>query len=90
MHSKLTLSIDDKVISTAKEVAQHQGTSISALVEAYLKSLGIRHKKGLNQEQITLSPTVASLKGSVKPPKDFDGNYDKVINSYREKKWKSQ
>ena len=37
MKKKLTLVIDDEVTSRAKRLAQAEGTSVSELVEAYLK-----------------------------------------------------
>jgi antitoxin component of RelBE/YafQ-DinJ toxin-antitoxin module len=37
--SKLTLSVDDEVISRAKRYANRQGVSISKMVEAYLAAV---------------------------------------------------
>jgi predicted HicB family RNase H-like nuclease len=37
--SKLTLSVDEEVVSRAKRYAKRQGTSLSAMVEAYLASV---------------------------------------------------
>jgi antitoxin component of RelBE/YafQ-DinJ toxin-antitoxin module len=37
--SKLTLSVDDDVVTRAKRYAQRQGTSVSRLVETYLDAL---------------------------------------------------
>jgi hypothetical protein len=37
--SKLTLSVDEKVIARAKRYAEAQGTSVSQLVERYLDAL---------------------------------------------------
>jgi Family of unknown function (DUF6364) len=37
--SKLTLSVDDEIISRAKQYAEEQGTSVSKLVESYLDVL---------------------------------------------------
>jgi predicted HicB family RNase H-like nuclease len=38
MTTKLTLTIDDAVINTAKNYAQKTGKSLSSIVENYLKS----------------------------------------------------
>ena len=38
MTTKLTLTIEEKVISSAKKYAQKKGKSLSNLVENYLKS----------------------------------------------------
>ena len=37
--SKLTLSVDQRVVSRAKRYAKRQGVSVSAIVEAYLASV---------------------------------------------------
>ena len=37
--AKLTLSVDDRVISRAKEYAEQRGVSISKMVESYLTAL---------------------------------------------------
>ncbi len=37
--SKLTLSVDDRVVSRAKRYARRRGVSISAMVEAYLAAI---------------------------------------------------
>ena len=37
--AKLTLSVDDRVISNAKQYAKRQGVSISEMVEAYLAAV---------------------------------------------------
>lgn len=37
--AKLTLSVDDRVVSRAKEYAEQRGVSISAMVEAYLSAV---------------------------------------------------
>ena len=39
MTTKLTLTIEDKVIDSAKEYAKLKGKSLSHLVENYLKSI---------------------------------------------------
>jgi hypothetical protein len=37
--AKLTLSVDDRVISNAKQYAKRQGVSISEMVETYLAAV---------------------------------------------------
>jgi len=39
MSTKLTLSVDKKVIDKAKEYARSNGRSLSNIIEEYLKSL---------------------------------------------------
>ncbi|MFX5530198.1 DUF6364 family protein, partial [Acinetobacter baumannii] len=39
MSTKLTLSIDEKVVAEAKEYAKEAGKSVSQIVESYLRVL---------------------------------------------------
>jgi len=73
MTTKLTLTIDDTVVHSAKKYARKKGKSLSALVENYLKAITTRE----NQNE-TLSPRVTKLMGSITLPADFD--YKKTIN----------
>jgi hypothetical protein len=68
MTTKLTLTLDDAVIRKAKRYARAKGRSVSELVESYFKS--ITGTEGNQSEELT--PTVKSLLGSFKAPKDFD------------------
>lgn len=81
MTTKLTLTLDDKVIQRAKKYAKSNGQSVSEMVESYFKSLTgtIRNK----EEQI--SPLVKSLKGSFKAPANFD--YKKVLGEQIRRKY---
>lgn len=92
MNTKLTLSIDKQIIARAKAAAAQKGMSLSALVESYLKSMLLRqtNEPMAGEEPITISETVAALRGSIKPPKDFDGDYNALIEKYRLLKWGSQ
>lgn len=69
MKTKLTLTIDDKVIDAAKKYIQKKGKSLSHLVENYLKSIAANTKE--NSEEV-ISPKVLKLMGVIKLPKDFD------------------
>ena len=68
MTTKLTLTIEEKVIDAAKRYAQKKGKSLSHLVENYLKS--ITSETRAKEENI--SPKVLILMGVIKLPKDFD------------------
>ncbi|QNS40230.1 hypothetical protein H0S70_07400 [Chryseobacterium manosquense] len=68
MNTKLTLTIDQSVIERAKKYARKKERSLSDLIENYLKALTTEEIS----KQDELSPTVKSLKGSFKMPKDFD------------------
>ncbi len=67
MTTKLTLTIEDKVIGSAKKYAQKNGKSLSQIVENYLKSITTKE----NNEH-TISPKVLKLMGTINLPKDFD------------------
>jgi hypothetical protein len=81
MTTKLTLTMEDKVIDSAKKYARRKGKSLSDIVENYLKSIS-------TQEVTTddLSPKVARLKGVIKLPEDFD--YKKEIGNALVKKYR--
>jgi hypothetical protein len=80
MTTKLTLTIDNKIIIKAKMYASQQKRSLSDLVENYLKSL--THAESGDQDELT--PAVRSLMGSFKTPADFD--YKTVLSEARIKK----
>jgi hypothetical protein len=80
MTTKLTLTLDDKVIQGAKRYAKIKGRSVSELVESYFKSI-----TELNNDQPDeLTPSVKSLMGSFKAPKNFD--YKKVLRNEKQGK----
>ncbi len=81
MTTKLTLTINDSVIKSAKVYAQKKGRSLSDLIENYLKALS----KTEVEEDIKLSARVKRLRGSVKVPKDFD--YKKTLEEELRKKY---
>lgn len=72
MTTKLTLTIEQDVIKTAKTYAHNKGRSLSELIENYLKTLTNKEK-----DSEELSPRVKRLVGSVKLPKNFD--YKKTL-----------
>jgi uncharacterized protein (DUF3820 family) len=79
MTTKLTLTIEQDVIRTAKSYAQKKGRSLSDLVENYLKTLASKD----NQSE-ELSPRVRRLVGAVKLSKDF--NYKQALQGGIQKK----
>lgn len=68
MNTKLTLTIEQSIIKKAKAYARKKGRSLSDIIENYLKV--VASEEGM--DEIELTPTVKSLKGSFKLPKDFD------------------
>lgn len=81
MVTKLTLTIEDKVISSAKIYAQKKGKSLSHLVENYLKSISVNEAGNL-----AISPRVTKLRGVIKLPNDFD--YKSELSNALSKKYK--
>ncbi|MGZ5253711.1 MAG: DUF6364 family protein [Flavitalea sp.] len=67
MTTKLTLTIEEKVIKAAKTYAKKKGRSVSDLVETYLKSLA-----STQNSPEDLSSEVKSLIGSIKLEDGFD------------------
>lgn len=60
--AKLTLSIDEGVVARAKRVAKRQGTSVSAMVEAYLDGVSRGAEKGAP----AATPVLHSIRGLLK------------------------
>lgn len=80
MTTKLTLTIDDSVISIAKKYAKQKGKSLSDIVENYLMSLTSSKDK---EEEI--SPRILKLMGVIKLPDNFD--YKKELTKGLAKKY---
>jgi len=81
MTTKLTLTIEDKVISSAKKYAQKKGKSLSHLVENYLKSISLKESNNPD-----ISPKVSKLMGIIKLPNNFD--YKTELTNALSKKYK--
>ena len=81
MTTKLTLTIEEKVISSAKIYAQAKGKSLSNLVENYLKSISSKET-----DLKSISPKVTKLMGVIKLPTDF--NYKAELGNSLSKKYK--
>lgn len=80
MTTKLTLTLDDKVIRGAKRYAKAKGRSVSELVESYFKSI-----TEVNDQSDELTPSVKSLMGSFRAPKNFD--YKKILEDEKQRKY---
>ena len=83
MNTKLTLSLDKKVIEQAKKYARKKNISLSKLIEAYLHRTSLPEK-----EEPVISPLVKSLSGVIKLPKDF--NHKKGYSDYLSDKYKTK
>jgi predicted CopG family antitoxin len=82
MNTKLTLTIEQDVITKAKKYAKEKGRSLSDIIENYLKMLTKSERK---QKVENLNPIVQSLKGSFKMPKNMD--YKKELRNRLEEKY---
>ncbi len=60
MNTKLTLSMEKKIIEMAKEYAKETGLSLSEIVENYFKFITLNRKKIKSKQ---LSPKVKKLRG---------------------------
>ena len=72
MTTKLTLSIDEKLVQTAKDYAQSKNTSVSKLLSNYLSTLNYGVKLTHASD---LSPRLKKLTGAFKVPKNFEAAY---------------
>ena len=82
MNTKLTLTIEQKVVSKAKVYAKRKGHSLSDIIENYLK---VVTQDGIKSD-IEMTPIVKSLRGSFKAPSDF--NYKKELSKSLSKKYR--
>ncbi len=80
MTTKLTLSVDDKLVKKAKQYARLNGQSLSGSITEYLNVItGVHEKK-----EIKLHPKVVRLTGKVKLPVNFDYKKE-LVKAIKEK-----
>ena len=84
MLSKLTLSIDDEVISKAKTYATRKKRSISKIVEEYLNNLA-SYEADTNIETITVGKVTKSLSGRLKEKDTGEAYEDILVAALQEK-----
>ena len=80
MDTKLTIKLDEDVITRAKSYAKRRKTSLSKMIESYLDSVTKPESGG-----IQITPLVKSLSGVVTLSDDFD--YKKERTDYLIKKY---
>jgi hypothetical protein len=73
MDTKLTIKLDDDVISRAKSYAKRRKTSLSRMIESYLDSVTKSESKG-----IEITPLVKSLSGVITLTDDYDYKKDRT------------
>jgi hypothetical protein len=79
MDRKLTIKLNEQVISKAKKYAKMKNTSLSRLIESYLDAL-----TGKEENESEITPLVKSLSGVITLPPDFD--YKTERTGYLQKK----
>jgi hypothetical protein len=75
--AKLTLSVDDRVVSRAKQYAKRRGVSVSEIVEAYLAAVAEPPSDSLGP-----APILRSVRGILKNG-DIDGYREHLSKKYR-------
>ena len=70
MNAKLTLSLDAKVIASAKRISKNKGVSLSRLIENYLRDISTSKRK----KDKSIVDELAGILGPV--PQDFDFKKD--------------
>jgi hypothetical protein len=80
MDTKLTLTIDEKLIDQVKHFAHQNKRSVSDLVENYFRLLVAKQYEA----QPGIPDVVQELKGSFQAPDDFD--YEQVLDEAKKKK----
>ena len=71
MTTKLTLSVDERVVARAKRYAKRKKVSLSGIVTKVLEEM-VAAEEALEQEQKAYSPAVSSLMGIISIPEGFD------------------
>jgi len=80
MATKLTLSINSKIINSAKKYSRKKGVSLSSIVEEYLAKISQTSKRKKDF-------SIMDLKGILGPvPPDFD--YEEAKYQYLREKYK--
>lgn len=75
MQTKLTLRLDDELISRAKSYAKKRGKSVSQIVAGYFSVLDAAPER----EESEFTPLVRSLKGSLKGAKVDKKDYREYL-----------
>lgn len=77
MDTKLTLKLDKNVVEEAKKYASSQKTSLSQIIESYLRFI-TNQNESEDKEEIEISPFVKSMSYGKKVPADIDVKSDYV------------
>lgn len=81
MNTKLTLTLEKKIIEQAKRYASNKGRSLSEMVENYFKYITNSNSE---DEKEQLSPRIKKLRGVLKVDSTF--NYKSLLNEAKDTK----
>jgi hypothetical protein len=77
MHTKLTVRVDQELVQVAKRYAHRQGTSLSKLIEDYLRGLAITQN-----EPLADTPVLQRLTGILPPDTSVDEYHQHLQEKY--------
>lgn len=75
METEITLQLDEKLVEKAQKISELKGITISKLISDYLKKLDLHPL----EKDLTLSPIVKSLKGSLTGANLDESDYKKFL-----------
>jgi hypothetical protein len=66
MHSKVTLTLEDELIKSAREYAKSQHKSLSQIVAEFFSGLSSKRSEKVGKKRGTFGPVTSKLLGSLK------------------------
>ena len=85
--TKLTLVVDPRVVRRAKSYASSHDTSVSALIEAYLKQLTESDRDTISVDPQSWPPLTRKLFGSLRGERPQEVDYDRLKTEYLTEKY---
>lgn len=85
--TKLTLVVDPSIVRRAKSYASSHATSVSALIEAYLKQLTESDPDRVSADPQSWPPLTRTLFGSLRKGGSREVDYDKLRAEYLTEKY---
>jgi hypothetical protein len=77
MQTKLTVRVEKELIQAAKRYASKRGTSLSQLIEAYLRTLAIQE-----DEPVASTPVLSRLMGILPPEASIEEYHEHLEDKY--------
>ena len=85
--TKLTLVVDPSIVRRAKSYASSHSTSVSALIEAYLKQLTESERNDISTDPQSWPPLTRKLFGALRTAGSQDVGYDNIRTKYLTEKY---